>query len=286
MNGHTRRSSNVRKDKTSRDKKRKSTIRTNHGGTNDRGEEIAAIANGDPTMREGTMTVHGRDSNSSKRGKRDSFYANVNISSGHSSSSITSVVDTSDDSESNDETVIGGQFINGGMMRCLIKNVEDINFRMKTLEHRQEEMMKQLLEKKKVTGDCILGQDMTPLPSIITGDGKKSLSDLSISQNTSAYFDEKSKELERRLTSMIQQNMFGDMKFLVSTPLNGKDGGRNFSTAEKVVIKAIDMKQVTVPKEMDKREFITKGAKLVTRLYNEIRGRAQSGLRKVWFGES
>ena len=147
-------------------------------------------------------------------------------------------------------------------------------------------MMKQLLENKKVTGDCILGEETTPLPSLITGDGKKSLSDLLVSQNTSAYFDEKSKELERQLSSVIQQMMFGEMKFLVSTPLKGKDEGQNFSTAEKVVIKAIDMKQVTVPKEMDKIVFVSKCAKLVTRLYNEIRGRAQGGLRKVWFSKS
>ena len=80
MNGHMQHLSNLGKDKTSSNKKCKLTVKTNHGqisyNTRSRRDPNAVITNRDPTTQEETRPVPGHDSNSSKRGKRNSFYDN------------------------------------------------------------------------------------------------------------------------------------------------------------------------------------------------------------------
>ena len=86
---------------------------------------------------------------------------------------------------------------------------------------------------------------------------------------------------------VIVNEAFGHMKFLKDKPENSKvtNNEKEPSAAEKVVIRAINMEQIVVPKEMGMGDYMQNATKLVTKLYNGIRSQVQQELRKRWFGK-
>ena len=86
---------------------------------------------------------------------------------------------------------------------------------------------------------------------------------------------------------MILQYTFARAKFLIDRPKQGK-GDKEEETpteTEKVVLKAIEMKQVNVPVGVNEVEFVRNAAVSVKQQYNIIRSQVQQNLRKRWFGK-
>ena len=54
---------------------------------------------------------------------------------------------------------------------------------------------------------------------------------------------------------------------------------------ELVVLKALEIKQINVPSEFDKGQFVRKCLPFVTRLYNAVRCRMQQNVRQRWLGK-
>ena len=79
---------------------------------------------------------------------------------------------------------------------------------------------------------------------------------------------------------VILQNTFARTKFLY-----GKPEENTPTAAEKVVLKAIEIKQINVPLEFKKCEFVREVAGLVKQQYNIIWSQVTQNLRKRWFGK-
>ena len=242
----------------------------------------------------------------SRNGKRDT-YGNKKMDD-DSNSSIKSALDTTDSSRSCDESSDGGELAprmkrgkqsNEFVVEMMLEMKEDMETWKDGLLEMKEDMKtwKEKFERLEAMcirnqGDEVAGENLgrkttTPLISVVTENGKGSFSDLSYSQNTIAYFKKKKKEIERRLKYVIVNEAFGHMKFLSDKPENSEvtSNVKEPSGAEKVVIKAINMEQIVVPKEMGMGDYMQNATKLVTKLYNGIRSQVQQELRKRWFGK-
>ena len=278
MNGRTNRSSNVNEDKRSTNKKRKSAIGNNHRrrlyNTNNLKYQNAVIANSNLTLQQKKMTDTDNDSNNrSMGGKLNSFEDNRSL--------------TSDSELSNDSS----------------KDYDDelTNFKRKDKRSKREfeiimgavmeikESNKVLREEVGTLKDLFQklqnGQETTPFRSVVTVEERKSLSDITTySQNTIDYFKKEKKTIGKRLKVVILQYTFARAKFLIDRPEQGK-GEETPTAAEKVVLKAIEMKQVNVPVGLNKVQFIRNAAAFVKQQYNIIWSQVQQNLRKRWFGK-
>ena len=97
----------------------------------------------------------------------------------------------------------------------------------------------------------------------------------------------KKKTIGKRLKVVILQYTFARAKFLIDRPKQGKGNKEeeNPTAAEKVVLKAIEMKQVNVPVGLNKVKFVRNAAASVKQQYNIIRSQVQQNLQKRWFGK-
>jgi len=254
MNGRTRRSSKG-KGKTVSGKKRKSTVTvtTNDTSTSystDRSgtDVIATATNRKHTTEPATSPVPGRGSKG-KKGEQICLQDNGN-NDDSSTSTITSIVDTTDDSDSDDESIAVNQ----------IK--EKIKLVYRTLGEIETDLY-----------------GTAPVKSVVTQKPKRtSFSDLSNSQRSIAYFKENQKDIKRQFKVVILQETFAQMKFL----MNKKETP---SIAEMVVLKAINMKHVHIPKYMNTGEYVRGAEKYVHRVYSKLRSQVQQDLRQRWLSK-
>ena len=78
---------------------------------------------------------------------------------------------------------------------------------------------------------------------------------------------------------------FAKMKFLYEPTRRDDDKEQRPTPTEVVVLKAIEVKQISVPMEFDKGQFVMKCLPLVTQEYNVVRNRMQQNVRTRWWGK-
>ena len=274
MNGHTRRLSKG-KGKTVSGKKRKSTVTvttndmstsysTNSSGTND----MATPKKCKHTTERCTIPIPGRDSEG-KKSEQICLHDNSN-NNDNSASSGSSIVDTTDDSNSDDESIAMNQItpqVKGGKS----SNMDDGNCEVNTRLRENLEVLHRTI------GEILYAT--APVKSVVTRKPKRtSFSDLSNSQRTIVYFNENHNDIKRRFKVVILQETFGQMKFLMTKK-------EPPSAAEMIVLKAIDMKHVHVPKFMDTGEYVRRAEKYVRKVYSKLRSQVQQDLRQRWLGK-
>ena len=79
---------------------------------------------------------------------------------------------------------------------------------------------------------------------------------------------------------MILQNTFARAKFLYD-----RQEENTPTAAEKVVLKAIEIRQINIPLEFKQCEYVREAAGLVKQQYNKIWSQVTQNLRKRWFGK-
>ena len=152
-------------------------------------------------------------------------------------------------------------------MDFLVKSMLEMNDRMK----RFEDSLKRLEEEK----------GTTHFQSVVTVEERKSISDITTqSQNFIDYFKNEKGKIGKCLKVVILQNTFARTKFLYD-----KREENTPTAAEKVVLKAIEIKQIKVPLEFTKCEFVREAAGLVKQQYNIIWSQVTQNLQKRWFGK-
>ena len=272
MNRHTR-----------SNKKRKSTFDTRNDtskSSNNRGRRLEQIT----TPKEQRMTVAGK-----MIGKRNNSDSQENGSI--NSDTISSMEDADDEFDDSQD-----------ISRCKDKEIANILLRLEGNMNKQfEEQNEKIKELASEIADLrcensrngIVNFDQSgtrskthPL-SVVTMEGRKSISDLSDVENTVAYLKAKNRDIELGLNRVITQECFGRMKFLIDmhNPEDGENKEQPCSAAEKVVDTAIELNHISRPSWMNETEYTRNAVNLVKKLYNKRRSCVQQDIRKRWIGE-
>ena len=277
MKGRTRRSSNVDVDKTSTNKKRKSTVETNNRHTSDN-RKSRRDQNAIPTNPK-RMDVTNRGSDNSMGGKH-----NDNISD------VQSIEYSSDDSDFSKKSKDVCELSQHESLQKIMDTMMEMKESYNNMANKFESIvnLREEFDEMKGLFRTFHKQGTSPLQSsFIRVEERRSISDISCSHNTVAYFKKERKNIEKQLKQVIVQDTFARAKFLIDRPKQeeGEEEEETPTEAEKVVLKAIEMKQVNVPVGVNKDEYVKNAAELVKKQYNIIRSQVQQNLRKRWLGK-
>ena len=260
MNGRTRRSRNVESNRSRTNKKRKSRQRT-----------------------EGTKTTNAIIRNSGMTSEIDDD-SNSDVSSYDSECDSSSGSDDNQDSVENKPRKKSRSKSNS--MPYLVRSIDVLT--KVVCEVRDDN--KKLKEELKIMNDKIEKlneeKEIDRFRSVVTVDGRPSISDLTPhSSDIDGYFKKERQCIEAKLRKTIYEHTFAQTKFLYEPTRRDDDEDQPPTPIEMVVLKAMEIKQINVPMEFDKGQFVRKCLPLVTQLYNAVRCRMQQNVRQRWFGK-
>jgi len=155
--------------------------------------------------------------------------------------------------------------------------IKDHNKRMEEKVSHLEEVIKKIDVEGR--GNC---------RSVITLDARRSISDITAHTcNIDDYFKKQKKIIDEKIRFTIYQHTFSQTKFLYEPTRRDNDdpNERPPTPTEMVVKKAIEIKQISVPKEIDEDEFIRRCLTSVKQMYNVVCTRMQQNVRLRWIGE-
>ena len=266
MNGRTRRSRNVEINRSRTNKKRKSTTEKNIG-----------------QRTEGTKTTNAIIRNSGMTSEIDDD-SNSDVSSYDSECDSSSGSDDDQDSVENKPRKKSRSKSNS--MPYLVRSIDVLT--KVVCEVRDDN--KKLKEELKIMNDKIEKlteeKEIGRFRSVVTVDGRPSISDLTPnSSDIDGYFKKERRCIEAKLRKTIYDHTFAQTKFLYERTVTDDEEDQPPTPTELVVLKAMEIKQINVPSEFDKGQFVRKCLPLVAQVYNAVRCRMQQNVRQRWFGK-